>query len=427
MADDTITGGVASTPPGDPTSSAQSGQYERTATISPPVLITYRDLLDHLRDYSGSLAQGPEQSRARAAIQNAYRAVYSYKPWKYYNTIGRVDLEPAQSTGTVSFSTTTGVLTLTGDTFPTSARYWRIKLEDDSNVYQVAEYLSPTTVLLDPVLRPSDTVTDSTFTMWRSIYPLPGDITKMTEINDQSALWGPRYIEPSEWLRRETVLGGSSEPFYWTILSSQNQFAGMSLAVHGYPSTDGTDALDFLYFRAARRLRFDGYKKYSSDGTATIGTLAADSMDVTITPGGDAVDLREDIVDAVFRTSDSGEEVPPEDIGSEHQFSEQQIISAWQNTTQFTLRAPMSYGKLGDHFTISDPVDVAPYMITLLKRRCEYEYEVLRQDATASTIASRRYDKEALKADALDVRMIPTPSVWRGWQADIWAYLNPYS
>lgn len=425
MADDTLQDGSIATQPGAPASTAQTGQYEKTTAIQPPILLTYRDLIDHLRDYSGSLAQGTEMARSRNAIQTAYREVCGYHTWQYYFTLGRINLEAAQDTGTISYDKDTGIATMIGDTFPDTARYWKMTLGDDPALYKIAEYLSTTTVLLDPVIRPQVSVDATSFTLWRSIYPLPGDIAMMSEINDESSIWGPTFISPNEWLQRERHLSGSAEPFYWTVLASSDQFAGMAIAVHGYPAT--ADTLDFMYRRHARRLRFDGYGKYSSQGTATLGTLTAGTASVTITQGGDAVDLREDVVDAVFRTSDTGATSPPEGVGAENQYSEQQIISVRDSTTTLTLRGALTYGKLGDQFTISDPVDMAPYMLTILKRRCEYEYEIMKGDTAKASIAKNRYEKAALESIGYDKRMIPRPSSWRVWNTPLWAWINPYS
>jgi hypothetical protein len=405
-----------------PASTAVATQYEKTTDNQPPILFTYRDLIDHLRDYSGSLSQGTEQSRARNAIQSAYREVCDYHKWHYYHTLGRINLEPAQTTGTMAYDATTRIATMAGDTFPESARYWRMTIGDDDVVYKIAEYLSTTTVLMDPVLHPPETVTATSFTLWRSIYPLPGDITSLDEINNETGIWGSWYITANEWMRRERHLTGPVQPFQWTVLSDSDQFAGMAIAVWGYPESE--DTLDFLYRRRARRLRFDGYSKYSSQGTATIATLTAGEADVVITPGVDAVGLRRDIVNAVFRTSDTGETEPPENEGSQNQYSEQDIIKTWTSTTRFSLRGNMTYGKLGDQFTISDPVDMAPFMLTLLKRRCEYEYEILKGDAAKATIAKNRYEKLGLETAGRDVRMIPMPQPWTSW---VGAWINPYS
>lgn len=407
------------------TSTAAGGRYEKSTAIQPPILLTYRDLIDHLRDYSGSLAQGTEMSRARNAIQTAYREVGTYRAWHYYHTLERINLEAMQKTGTMAYDSASGIATMASDTFPSSARYWRMTIGSDPAVYKIAEYVSSTTVLLDPILRPQADIDATTFVLWRSIYPLPGDIASLDEINDESSMWGATYIEASDWLRRERHLGGSSEPFYWTVLSSSDQFAGMAIALHGYPSS--ADTLDYMMRRYPRRLRFDGYGKYSSQGTATIGSLSADSATVTITPGDDAIALRADIVDAVFRTSDSGASEPPENIGAENQYSEQDIIKSLTNATTFVLRGTATFGKLGDHFTISDPVDMAPYMLTILKRRCEYEYEILKGDTTKATIAKNRYEKAALEAVGRDVRMIPQLSSWKSWRSPMWAWISPYS
>lgn len=331
-----------------------------------PFLATYRDLIEHLLGYADALSIESQQRRVRSAIQIAYRDFAQCHDWQYYKQHDRLQLYAAQSDGTVAYTASTKTVTLTGATWPSWSRYGQIKFSGDSNIYRVAELAGDGTLTLETRFAPTaDIDAGTTYTLWRSTYPLPGDLLRTSDILDQSN-WNSRgYVTPEQWMALERRVGGTQTPFAWTIMGSPELYGQLQLCVHGYPATDQT--IDFIYRRSARALKLDGYARYSSQSGSRVSSIVGNTVTLSTA-------VEPDVVAAVFRASVSGATTNPESEDSVNAYLWQMTIYDRPTTTTLTLFdiAPTGY-TAGAYYTISDPVDVAPYMYNALLKRCEYE------------------------------------------------------
>lgn len=376
-----------------------------------PTLTTYRDAIEHLVAVTDALPSEADQRRAGGAVQAAYRQVHHEKAWRYFTTLGRLNISAQQTTGTVSYNTTDGELTLTGATWPSWARYGSVRLENIN--YKVAELDAeePDTVLtLDGTFRPSETLTDVEYAIWQSEYRLPSDLTKIVELHDANGTWSTGYVTPNEWLRRTRYSHQTGSPFCWTVTGMEDLYAAMSVRLSTVPTSATT--LDFLYNRAPRPLKYDGYASYSSQGSRTIEQYNPDATySVALSTG-----LPSSTVGSVFRTP-SNTDQPPGGLGDPYQYLEQRIIKSTSSANiEFDEHLSWTTG-VPAAFTVSDPVDLPTYLLTAFRRRCEYEMAIRTADMKAEDRALERYHislVQAMEADAQFSGPI-LPVYWNSW------------
>jgi len=379
------------------------------------MLHTYRDAIDHLREWAHALPLAAEDNRLHRAVLDAYEDLVSTCRWRFFTSHYRITLTEPQSEGTVSVTASTRTATLSGATVPTWARYAHVLFGDDSNVYKVSERVSDTQFTLEPDFCPAEDVAEGTsYVMFRSVYPLPADMLGIEGIEDEKGQWRTAYM-PSlqEWLYRERQLTFSGRPFYWTIAGHPDLYGQQAVFLAGYPTAAST--LDIVYNRAPRELVHDGFSRYSSQGSARLSTAAAGSTTATFT----GLAVTDDVVGAVLRLSRSGASEPPTRLGV-NRYTEQRVITSvtQQDPAQLLVDSTWTTGKLGDHFTISDPLDLPRYMLDALYRGAEYYLAAMSMPERVAEAYSR-FRQAKRRARAVDGRG-PQPLSAGGFQDEAW-------
>ncbi len=390
--------------------------------MSAPTLILYRDAIDHLVQWLGALPSEAEQNRARGAVQQAYQLVAQDHKWRYLLKHERLNVSAPYTTGTIAYTSSTRTVTLTDGTWPTWARYGRIVFDGDDVVYKIAERdVAGSTVTLDPIFRPADDIdAGTTYTLFRSVYPLPADAMAIEEIHDEGSMWSTTYIEPSEWLALERQFRRSGKPFYWTVMGAEDLYVQMAVCFHGYPSSAQT--LDFIYQRAVRAMRYDGYNLYSSQEANRVN------------PGGSGgfttnFNLPEDIEGSVLRMqrADDSTTKPPGSLASMNPYGLQQVITT--RTNAITGDCDGSWGTLiaaldDAHFVISDPVDLPHYLLPLFHRASEYFLAISQvPDRVRQTEALLEKARKRAWGHNATVSMPGLTIGGGGWRHPAWALL----
>lgn len=385
-----------------------------------PNLRTYRDAIDHLVVYADALGQESEQDRARQAVQAAYLDLALEDEWKYLTKHDRLNVSAKYSTGTVTYTASTRTLVFSDGSVPTWARYGRILIGSDTNVYRIAERSDASTCTLETNFAPVDDASEQTFTLYRAVYPLPGDFYRLEEVHDEPT-WRTSYVEPSEWVRLERNLPRVGSPFRWTLIGGDDTFGSMALGFYG--RIESAQTFDFIYSRTPRRMKYDGYKYYSSeDGSAAINSYTRNDTSVVF----DEVSLERDVVNCVLRTAMSSASKPPGGIGSYERYAEQKIITVRDSTSTVTVGSAFEFSKSSAHFTISDPLDLPSYMLEAFWRGCEYQMELRRGgEAENVSLAEALYSKAVKKARARNSMMPPPVSPFEaGWKDPSWVFLT---
>lgn len=149
-------------------------------------LTTYKDLFDHLQSVSNLTAEGFPMQQMLVGVQEGYRRLFDLHDWRYYVRTYVLNLQAEYNTGTIAYSSTTGEVTLTGGTWPTSAVYGAVEI--DRVFYTVSRRVSSTVLLLNENNRPGQTYAAGTsyrYVQYR--YLLPFDLADVREAVD------PRY------------------------------------------------------------------------------------------------------------------------------------------------------------------------------------------------------------------------------------------
>lgn len=385
-----------------------------------PTIITYRDAIQHLVLYEDALGEEAQQGRARAAVQQAYRELALEHRWRYLLKHHRITVEDKYETGTVTYTASSRTVTGSGTTFPSWARYGSIIFDDDTVIYRVSTRASDTSLTLESDFAPAADKASGTYTLYRTIYPLPGDFYRLEEVFDEQ-VWKTRYVEPSEWLRLHRHIPKGGRPWYWTLMGCADAFGTM--AIHFYGRVETTQTFDMIYSKMPRRLKYDGYAYYSSQGDATL--TAATRAETTATV--DGVSLEEDVVNAMLRTAMSGATKPPGGTAAVERFAEQKVIRARGTSTTMTVGSAWEFTKASNHFTISDPVDLPEYLLNAFYRGCEYEMTILQQKGgPAEAKAEKAYHWAVRRARAKDGSELATTesSFASGWRDPSWQFIT---
>jgi len=325
-------------------------------------VLTYHDLLDFTTALTDGGARTKDMRVFREVIQGAYRDLAMVCEWDYYMKEGRIDLVANYNTGTIGYDhedTVDREITLSGGTWPTWAKFGRIKFSDV--VYPVESRTSGSIIVLSDDFNPTeDVATGTSYNLYRSVYPLPADMWRLYDVAVEKSNWVTGYLTPSEWLQRERFVQSNGQTWAWTIMKDPDNDNRFALWVDPSPST--AEPLGFIYRRRPRTLRWAGTeaaaRTYTASGSAAASTLTTSTA------------LPASMVGSVIRLADSTTTLPTGLAGT-FPFLEQHKITALSTTT-VTIDGTLSTAYSGDKMVVSDPVDMNDTMIEALKAQIEY-------------------------------------------------------
>ncbi len=320
---------------------------------------TYFDLVESLIVSSFGGPQDAEQRDIRSAIHKAYNELTTIRDWGYYSVHGRIVTSPSYTTGTIGIAS--GAVTLTSGSFATAgvtagnAKYWTIRTGDRS--YPLAAYSSATAVTLESDFSGIDVAPGSSYTLFRTAYPLPDDFKNMDEPSDEFNWWSGLYVTPDEAMKIERVNNSSGEPYHWTLIKDPHG-TGWAIKLVGWPTSKET--IDFTYRRTARPIRYSGHEAALRQGTLSRAGAA-------VTGSGTAFPAAS--VGSVLRLGDSA--TIPGPIESLTPWSGETVITGYSSATSLTT-ADSGTILAGTKYLITDPMDVAPHMQSALESCCDY-------------------------------------------------------
>ena len=370
------------------------------------ILYTYKDLIDHLVNYSGGVGHAATLPRIKFAVQQAYRNLVNYHEWKYlYRNLVILTNAP-YDTGTVAYDHTGGTyerqLTLTTGTWPTWAEQGHVRI--DGEFYEVESRKSSSVVTLRENSNPGqDVASGETYTLYQSRYTLPADFRKTYSGVLQSQAGPLRYVPPDQWHFDERYFHSQGTVQTWTVMGSPNDPGRMSLYFAPYPGTATTIA--FLYQRLSRPMKYDG-----TGSAESTGTISWSASGTAITGSGTSFTSAQ--IGSVIRAGSAS--VAPDGIEGANPYSEQGIILSVASGTSATLQSASTAAVSGVKFTISDPVDIPQHMLDALFRGCELQLGVGGRNSPAtSTLASIYEDalRRALANDNMSLQSMASGSV----------------
>lgn len=368
--------------------------------------LTYFDLVESLITSSYGGPQDAEQRDIRTAIHRAYNELTTIRDWSYYHVHGRVITSAPYSTGTVTSSGTT--VTLTGGTWPAWASTGAyLKVGDE--ICRVASRTSSTVVVLDPTLSLKANVTGASYTLYRTVYPLPSDFRNMDEPSDEYNWWSGMYLTPDEAMKVERVNNSSGEPYHWTVIKDPDS-TGWAIKLIGYPSQ--VETIDFTYRRTARPIRLSGH-----ESTARIPVLSRSAENTVYSSGGG---FAASMVGSVLRISSAADEMPGP-IESLNPYAQEMVITAFSSGSSVSVSPdPASFAGVGG--LVTDPIDIPAHMYGAMDSACDYFLARIRGQKTDEAFAMYQRDlRLAMEMDQLAPLSGRSSQVWHdgGWRSPL--------
>ncbi len=313
-----------------------------------PYLFTYADALKALSDLAQGYGVGVPQEVLRRCIKQAYRQLFEAHDWSFLYSPGRIQLQAAESTGTVVYDHADGTyerqLTLTGAVWPAWAEDAAVRF--NSVVCEIESRKSDTVVTLDATLNPGADVASTTFSCYPRWYVLPPDFGAMTRPLEKTKWIGAQNISPTEMLALDRYREDTGNIKYYSIGRAQGLYGSMALSV--FPPSNATETLDFVYKKRQRDLRYTGH-----DGTDYDGTLSVSQDTAAVT--GSGTSFVSGMVGSILRLGDISNR--PTGLDGLYPWAEQRAIKAVTNTTTLTLDADVTTGYSAVKYVITDPLD----------------------------------------------------------------------
>ena len=359
-------------------------------------MLTYADLINHLSVQIGQPLVGLNLQKARTAVSNAWTRLMDMHQWRYYQRVGYLMIDAAQQTGTVEFTESTRLVTLTDATWPADVTSKHIRF--DNAWYPVKERTSSTVIELYPDKHPPrDVAAGSTYWLQKVLHPLPyevGDVVQIINplhnVNMQQAPLNVVHI-------MSDTFGQVSQPTVYALIADDRNPGRWCLWCPAVLTQDIT--LNYIYsFKRSNRII----------GSETRGTVTLTGGTATFS---DAV-ATDNFVDAVLRISKNSL-VPTSkygradaDINDLNTDVIETIIDTVTSSTVVEVRDTTSAAS-AKLYEVSSRIDVRENgaMEVLLQRLCEDEWGVRPVANHMEGLTSRRKIEQALQeamsADAL--------------------------
>lgn len=356
-------------------------------------LTTYQDLISHALDFLGANPGGDASRDARRAVLAAYREFAAECRWTYFLSRGRVLTSAHQTAGTIEYIATGGTyerqVTLTGATWPAWAAQGQVTI--NNVVCDVAAVKSSTVLTLTQGQAPDqDVAAGSPYTLYRDCYPLPVDCLAIDRTIIQNNVFNMWYESPGVWLERQRVYHSPATPRSYTITSSPDYLG--SMAVRFFPAPDNDYAIDFIYHRRPRPLRFEAI----GDGSVSVTNGVA-----TVTGVGTNFSARH--VGSVLRLSNSISLAPTGEAGSNQAYFER-IVTAVSSPTSLTVDAVFDESLTGVKYVLSDPADIEEGAMLQGLLRCVEKQVATSRNMKTLDRSTSLYREALIKAREADSR-----------------------
>lgn len=367
--------------------------------MSQPVMWTYQDMVERLLDSFDLRKKTDRDNRlAREAVLNAYREMPTCKMggWEYYKRDWSFHTEASYSTGTVAYTASTRVLTLTSGTWPANAAFGIVTI--DNKRYRVESRTSSTVIVLAAAdAPPADIAAGTSYVWFRESYPMPCDWRASGRLLDSDSQCQVDKISSDSMSQRKSIYRGVADRATWySFENDQNYFNSLSITICPPPST--VRKYDF-------KMRAEG-RPLVVRGDAGTATVPADSTTVTLATG--SFDL-DHAYGAVIRFS-SSTTAPTSKLGyiaNDNPYKYQRRLASITSATvaELDVAIPDPGLTTAVAVTVSDPIDVENgAMFSVFQAACDHEFAKLIRHKDL-----RRYHswyqmklREALMADQRD-------------------------
>ncbi len=322
---------------------------------------TFQDAIDRAEDFVTSGGGNGQNRILKQSVLEAYDELCQAKDWQYFHRLYRVQVYAAV-TGTCAYASSTRTFTIDSGSWPAWATAGAT-IRIDSINYLIRERTSSTALLADENQCPqADITTGESFSIFRNYYRLPVDFMAMSEPLDEQEFNVADYVSPSTWAWSQRYESQQSSPWIWTIMPDPFEHGRMTIAVT--PGYDSDRSIEFMMRRRPRPLIYDGKATFCRAGTVSCTTS-------TIT--GTGTSFEPNMAGCVIRIARSGATTNPDGQGGNNPYERQAYISQDVSITDTSCGVEADWSVSSRKYTISDPLDLSPSMMTAFFRGCEFK------------------------------------------------------
>jgi hypothetical protein len=363
--------------------------------MSVTTILTAQDAIEYGIQLVSAHSASVNQEGYKWALHLAYTELGQQFDWSFLYSHGRVPLQAAQTTGTVTYDHAGGsserLLTLAGATLPSWAEGSAIRMNNVTSV--IDKVLSTTTAQLDSVLNPGvDVAAGATYRMYPWYYLLPEDFRQLVTPRAEYMGWTLTPLSYDNLMMMDRDNNEHGTPQWFCVRGALRHPGRMGLFV--YPPSDETKSLDFIYERIPREVRYTGV--YIADVPGSI----AISLSTPTAVVGTGTAFSSAMVGSILRV---GNRKLPTGFRGESPYLQQHVIALVADTTHLTLKTDATAAVTGASYSISDPIDIDPTLHPVLlagfARRLAMEREF--KDAV---LFERAYQEALSAAKASDNR-----------------------
>ncbi len=368
---------------------------------------TAQDIVAYLLAASGGGAQDGEHAAVRQAVIHGVREVMQCRNWLWHTRTGSFTTQQIQTTA----SLTAGNKTITVDS-PTGFVPGRI-------VEIAAPYFpTPTRIVsvngnaVELDVAASQTATGVT-AMPQTYYDLPPDLKDIDTLVTNTVGTLHTYITPQEWQRLEINTRGAGEPYYYTLMRSDENPDRWQVRFVGVPVND--TVVHYTYRVVPKSIKYMGYERITRQGTVTV-------TGSSVAGAGTAFPL--DCAGAMIRFGSAGMEAEAQGATIPYVFERE--ITAVASATALTIDSASPSAPANTKYAITDVVNASPTMYTAILSACELWYaRIAGKPADAPMAVFNRDLRIAMENDVLAPRSgrphstpYPTPRSM-GWHSEL--------
>ncbi len=316
----------------------------------------------------------------RTAVQTAWEKLPAMHDWNWFTKRLRLWITAAYSTGTVSYSSSTGIMTLSGGTWPSWAAGCTVRISDIS--YPVASRLGDATVLIDSNVAPSADLSGQSYTLHHDAHTIPTDFLAVGSDMILDRHYKVDYVSPGQM---EDEVEESGIPDRFCIEPG----TGVVPVLRVRPLPTSSHRMECRYRRRGRALRHSGLDARDYQGKVSVSGAA-----ITGGAEGDETAFTSSMVGAVLRLGTTAQ--PPGALEERYPYAEEIIIKSVESATAATAESAATASYTSVHYRVTDRVDATEPLYQLLVALALDELsEILRAE-----IPSRSREAFARAADA---------------------------
>lgn len=349
---------------------------------------TVRDAILHVSDYVGdSKDEGTKRQYLRSVLE-AYRELPSLRRWNFLRGAYTVTTVAPYSTGTISYSNSTRIVTLTGGTWPS----WAVngQIYAGSTYGNVESVTDSTHLVLDSVNNfGADIAAGSAFTIFRNSFDMPADFLG-ADIMGVMLRWQQiQNVSADEILQRMMHSFYTAIPRLCAFQASPDN--PRTMAATFWPAPDGVYNVQFTYQKSPRALS-------QSLIDVTAGTITTSAGNRSVAGNGTA--FTQAMVGSILRIGTTTD-FPDSYIG-QNPFVVERRITSVETATALTVDSAIDTLYSNVKYRISDPIDFPEGPILNAFVRCMEKHVAMGKIMKDKPSASAQFNQAlalAMEAD----------------------------